>query len=48
VLHLRSNQPEVHKLDYGGALRNLPRCRKWAEVAMVLANIDLLNGKMLF
>ena len=45
---LGSDQPETHKLDYGEALWDLPRCRKWVEVAVVEANLDLPAGKLLF
>jgi hypothetical protein len=48
MLGLGSDQPEIHKLDYGEALWDLPRCRKWVEVAGVEANLDLPSGKLLF
>ena len=48
MLHLGSDQPYIHKLDYGEALWELSRCRKWVEVAVVVANLDLPADKLLF
>lgn len=48
MLLLESDQPDIHKLDYGEALWELPRCRKRFEVAVVAANLDLPAGKLVF
>ena len=48
MLFLGSDQPEIHKLDYGEALWELPRCRNWVEGALLVANLDLPAGKLLF